>query len=65
MVKADVRYGRKHRLMAGDIKDMKKANYECPSCGKTKLKRKSYAVFECANCSAKIAGAAYAPTSKR
>lgn len=65
MVSDIVRYGRKHRLRANTIRDMKKDWYECPSCGKSTLRRKGYSVFECRNCGAEYAGAAYAPTSKR
>ena len=65
MVKEKVRYGRKLRLLSDAGKSLKRSYYDCPSCGKKRLKRKSHAVFKCKNCGAEYSGAAYAPTSKR
>ncbi len=57
------RYGRKNRLNYRKVQEKTKALYECPKCGKKKLKRVSFALFVCKSCGAKVAGGAYEPTT--
>ena len=55
------RYGVKIRKLANKAKAQQSSLYECPKCGKLKVRRKSFAVWECRSCGAKFAGGAYTP----
>ncbi|MFH1779683.1 MAG: 50S ribosomal protein L37ae [Candidatus Micrarchaeota archaeon] len=56
-----VRYGTKIRKKVASIKAQKVAKYECPRCGKHKLKRISNALFSCSSCGRVMAGGAFTP----
>ncbi len=58
------RYGRKVRNAYREMQKKSKALYECPKCGKKKLKRISFAVWQCKSCGATIAGGAYQPNTE-
>ncbi len=53
------RYGRKVRLAYNKVKKQQTAKYECPKCGKTKVKRISFALWQCTSCKAVFSGGAY------
>ena len=53
------KYGAKIRKLVEAAMRAKKALYECPGCGKTKVTRRSYAHWECKSCEAGFAGGAY------
>jgi large subunit ribosomal protein L37Ae len=57
------RYGRKVRKNYLDVTKKQKELYNCPVCGKKKVKRASFAVWVCKSCGAKIAGGAYTLTT--
>ncbi len=56
------RYGTKSRKLVADIERKLKQRYKCPSCGAIKVRRVSMAIWQCARCGVKLAGAAYAPS---
>lgn len=45
-----------------EIERKQKQKHRCPSCGAMKVRRVSTAIWQCARCGAKFAGAAYTPT---
>ena len=53
------RYGRKVRLNYNKAKEKASSLYECPKCGKKKVKRIGFALWQCSSCKATFAGAAY------
>ena len=53
------RYGRKVRLAYNKAKKLQTSKYECPKCGKKKVKRVSFALWRCTSCKATFAGGAY------
>jgi large subunit ribosomal protein L37Ae len=55
------RYGRKIRKQWRIMTERAKAAYECPSCGKQKLKRVGHGLWVCKACGFKMAGGAYEP----
>ena len=54
-----IRSGMKIRRLVADVNRAKKGKYVCPTCGKKKVRRKSFALYECASCKSVFAGAAY------
>ncbi|MEM4366537.1 MAG: hypothetical protein QW035_00160 [Candidatus Anstonellales archaeon] len=57
------RYGAKIMKMHKAVLSKKRARYQCPKCFKNSLKRSGNAIWVCRSCNAKIAGAAYTPTT--
>lgn len=55
------RYGARTRKKVASIRAQKKAHYECPRCGKHKLKRVSNSIFSCSSCGRTMAGGAFTP----
>ncbi len=55
------RYGKKVRDTYRDVMKKQKALYICPKCGKKKVKRIGYALWECQACGYRFAGGAYTP----
>lgn len=55
------RYGTPLKNVVRDIESVQKAKHPCPQCGKTAVKRKGYAVWECNSCGTRFAGGAYQP----
>jgi large subunit ribosomal protein L37Ae len=55
------RYGRKSRKLVADIEEKSKALYDCPQCGRTKVKRTSTAIWSCRKCGYTFAGGSFAP----
>ncbi|PIY90333.1 MAG: hypothetical protein COY74_02015, partial [Nitrosopumilales archaeon CG_4_10_14_0_8_um_filter_34_8] len=45
-----VRYGRRIRMLATTADVTKVKAYECPKCGKIKVKRKCYSIWKCRSC---------------
>ena len=60
MADFNVRYGMELRKRAAATAKTRSAKYACPRCSKTAVKRTSNAMWECASCGAKFAGATYA-----
>lgn len=58
-----VRYGAKLRKFKTKAINSKIERYSCPKCAKKKVKRVSYAIWQCKSCKAKIAGGAYSLTT--
>lgn len=59
MTKAEVRYGAKLRKMYEEVQSRKRTRYECPICGKKKVKRIAAGIWQCENCGTKFTGGAY------
>ncbi len=57
------RYGRRIRNLADAADRSRRQKYECPRCGKTKVKRKSFSIWVCRSCGAEFAGGAYSLTT--
>ena len=53
------KYGRKVRLAYNKVKKLQTSKYECPKCGKQKVKRVSFALWKCSSCESVFAGGAY------
>lgn len=64
MKRYGARYGRSLKERYSLIEDAQKKLYECPECGKPKLKRLSKGIWQCTKCNAKIAGKAYSVSKK-
>jgi large subunit ribosomal protein L37Ae len=59
------KYGRKIRNLFNSATKNKNSGFECPKCGKAgKMKRISFAVWECKSCGATVAGGAYQLTTE-
>lgn len=58
-----VRYGVKIRAKRNAAVEQQRAKYECPRCGKRKVKRLGYARWQCHACKLVFAGGAYTPTT--
>ncbi|NTV24500.1 MAG: 50S ribosomal protein L37ae [Nanoarchaeota archaeon] len=54
-----VRYGRRTKLMFGNIEQKQRKHYKCPFCTKEDVKRISVGVWQCLKCNAKFTGKAY------
>jgi large subunit ribosomal protein L37Ae len=57
------RYGRKSRKLVADMEEKSKAWYDCPQCGRTKVKRAGTAIWRCSKCGLGFAGGAYIPVT--
>lgn len=64
MKRYGARYGRSLKERYSLIEDEQKKLYDCPECGKPKLKRVSKGIWQCTKCNAKIAGKAYSVSKK-
>ncbi len=53
------RYGVRIRKLESKVLERQRSAYECPVCGKQKVKRKHFAVWACNSCGTVIAGGAY------
>ena len=53
------KFGARIRKLVVAAEISKKAKYECPRCGKKKVVRKSYAIWQCRSCESKFTGGAY------
>lgn len=60
MADFNVRYGMELRKRAAASAKTRTAKYACPRCSKQSVKRISNAIWKCASCNAKFAGATYA-----
>lgn len=56
MVDLGVRGGAELRKMVKAAKDAKRARYQCPVCGKKKVKREGFARWGCRACGTVFAG---------
>ncbi len=52
-------YGVKTRKRETEVLRQQKTLYSCPQCGKKKVRRRGFALWECRSCGAQIAGGAY------
>ena len=57
------RYGRKIRKLIADIEDRSKRKYDCPQCGRTKVRREGTAIWRCTKCGYTFAGGTYVPVT--
>jgi large subunit ribosomal protein L37Ae len=57
------RYGRKSRKLVADIEQKSKAFYDCPQCGRTKVKREGSAIWSCRKCGYTFAGGTFVPVT--
>jgi large subunit ribosomal protein L37Ae len=55
------RYGVKIRKLVKAARAQQTSKYECPKCGKKKVKHTGFAVWECRSCGCTFAGGAYTP----
>jgi len=55
------RYGRKPKTKFVKIEALQRAEYKCPYCSKTAVKRVALGIWQCHKCDAKFAGRAYTP----
>ncbi len=55
------RYGRKSRKLVADMEEKTKALYDCPQCGRTRVKRIGSAIWSCAKCGHTFAGGTFVP----
>jgi large subunit ribosomal protein L37Ae len=55
------RYGRKSRKLVADMEEKSRALYDCPQCGRTKVKRESTAIWSCQKCGYTFAGGSFMP----
>ena len=55
------RYGRKSRKLVADVEEKSKALYDCPQCGRTKVKRTSTAIWSCRKGGYTFAGGSFMP----
>lgn len=53
------RYGRTTKLKLAKIEAEQRKDHECPYCGKTKVSRISYGIWQCSKCASKFAARAY------
>ncbi|MFH2020964.1 MAG: 50S ribosomal protein L37ae [archaeon] len=53
------RYGRRTRLMFGQIEQEQRSLHKCPYCSDIKAKRISVGIWECKKCNVKFTGKAY------
>jgi large subunit ribosomal protein L37Ae len=58
------RYGAKIRKREEAVLKSVRQKHECPTCGKKKVKRKGFAMWECNSCKAVFAGGAYSPETE-
>ena len=57
------RYGVKIRKRETEILTAKCGKYDCPRCGKKKVKRVSNALWKCRSCGFEFTGGAYSPVT--
>lgn len=55
----NVKFGARLRKLADAAINAKNSLYECPKCGKRKVRRRGNARWECKSCSTVFAGGAY------
>jgi len=55
------RYGRKIRKLVADIEEKSKRKYDCPQCGRLKMRRRGTSIWTCTKCGYTQAGGAYVP----
>lgn len=55
------RYGRKSRKIVADLEEKSKAAYDCPRCGRNRVKRTSTAIWSCRKCGYTFAGGSFLP----
>jgi large subunit ribosomal protein L37Ae len=55
------RYGRKSRKLVADMEEKTRALYDCPQCGRTRVRRISSAIWSCTKCGHTFAGGTFVP----
>jgi large subunit ribosomal protein L37Ae len=58
------RYGRTVKHKVANIEIEQKQNHKCPYCGKPRVSRVSYGIWQCAKCNARFTARAYTVGSK-
>ena len=59
------RYGRRVKVLLGEIEKKQKQKHQCPMCKKFKLKRVAAGIWECKGCGTKMSGGAYVPKTEK
>ncbi|MFA4982986.1 MAG: 50S ribosomal protein L37ae [Candidatus Micrarchaeia archaeon] len=59
MSNRNVRHGAELRKRADKVENSRRALYECPKCGKRKVKRQGNSLWGCKACQAVFAGGTY------
>jgi large subunit ribosomal protein L37Ae len=57
------RYGRKSRKLVADMEEKSRASYDCPQCGRERVRRTGTAVWNCTKCGYTFAGGTYVPVT--
>ncbi len=55
------RYGRKSGKLVADMEEKTKALYDCPQCGRNRVRRISSAIWSCTKCGHTFAGGTFVP----
>ncbi|HON35054.1 MAG TPA: 50S ribosomal protein L37ae [Methanothrix sp.] len=55
------RYGRKSRKLVADLEEKSRASYDCPQCGRNRVRRTSTAIWSCRKCGYTFAGGSFLP----
>ncbi len=55
------RYGRKSRKLVADMEEKSRALYDCPQCGRNRVRRTDTAIWNCTKCGYTFAGGCYVP----
>ncbi|HOT06756.1 MAG: 50S ribosomal protein L37Ae [Methanosaeta sp. PtaB.Bin039] len=55
------RYGRKSRKLVADLEEKSRARYDCPQCGRDRIRRTDTSIWRCSKCGYAFAGGAYLP----
>jgi large subunit ribosomal protein L37Ae len=53
------RYGVRIRKLESKVLEKQRSSYECPVCGKEKVRRTGFALWKCKACGAVFAGGSY------
>lgn len=58
------KFGARIRKLVVAALTSKKLLYECPACGKTRVRRTSFSRWQCKSCDSQFAGGAYTFTTE-
>ncbi|MCX8194850.1 MAG: 50S ribosomal protein L37ae [Candidatus Micrarchaeota archaeon] len=63
MANKSVRYGSELRKRADKVDQLRRSLFQCPACGKKKVKRQGNSIWACKSCGKTFAGGAYTLTT--
>lgn len=55
------RYGRRTKLLFGQIEEQQRATHKCPYCKKVAVRRKAAGIWHCKKCGVEFTGKAFTP----